>query len=79
LSPCGKHRKESPEVHLNLLLLSIVLLLAIGALAYFMRKPSNRNAGDRMPERGEPGAPNKPRGEPLNAAEVRRSEQTAKR
>ena len=65
--------------HLNLTLLTIVLLIAVGAFVYFMRKPSNRNAGDRMPERGEPGAPNKPRGEPLSAAEVRRSESAAKR
>ena len=64
---------------LNLTLLTIVLLLAIGAFAYFMRKPSNRNAGDRMPERGEPGAPDKPRGVPLTDAEVNRSEQAAKR
>ena len=64
--------------HLNLTLLTIVLLLAIGAFVYFMRKPSNRNAGERMPERGEPGAPDKPRGVPLTGAEVRRSENAAK-
>lgn len=64
--------------HLNLTLLTIVLLLAIGTFVYFMRKPSNRNAGERMPERGEPGAPNKPRGEPLTRDEVARSERTAK-
>ena len=43
-----------------------------------MRKPRNRNAGERMPERGEPGAPDKPRGVPLTAEEVRRSERTAR-
>ncbi len=64
--------------HLNLTLLTIVLLLAVGAFFYFMRKPSNRNAGERMPERGEPGAPDKPRGVPLSADEVRRSERTAR-
>ncbi len=64
--------------HLNLTLLTIVLLLAVGAFVYFMRKPSNRNAGERMPERGEPGAPDKPRGVPLSADEVRRSERTAR-
>ena len=64
---------------LNLTLLTIVLLLAVGVLVHFMRKRSNRNAGERMPERGEPGAPDKPRGVPLTADEVRRSESAAKR
>ena len=64
--------------HLNLTLLTIVLLIAVGAFLYFLRKPSNRNAGERMPERGEPGAPDKPRGTPLTADEVRRSENKAR-
>ncbi len=64
--------------HLNLTLLTIVLLIAVGAFAYFLRKPSNRNAGERMPERGEPGAPDKPRGVPLTVDEVRRSERTSR-
>ena len=64
--------------HLNLTLLTLGLLIAVAAFVYFMRKPSNRNAGERMPERGEPGAPDKPRGEPLTAAEVRRSENRAR-
>ncbi len=64
--------------HLNLTLLTIGLLIAIAAFVYFMRKPSNRNAGERMPERGEPGAPDKPRGVPLTEAEVRRSEKAAR-
>ena len=50
----------------------IVIVALIGAFVWFMRKPSNRNAGDRMPERGEPGAPDKPRGEPLTGAEARK-------
>ena len=50
----------------------IVIVALIGAFVWFMRKPSNRNAGDRMPERGEPGAPDKPRGEPLTNAEARK-------
>lgn len=63
---------------LNLVTLGIVLLVLIGAFVWFMRKPSNRNAGERLPERGEPGAPDKARGEPLSQAEVRRSENTAR-
>ncbi len=64
--------------HLNLTLLTIVLLIAVGAYVYFMRKQSNRDAGERMPERGEPGAPDKPRGAPLTADEGRRSARTAR-
>ena len=46
----------------------IVLVLLLGGYFFFIRKPSNRNAGDRMPERGEPGAPNVPRGTPIDPA-----------
>ena len=63
--------------HLNLTLLTLGLLIAVAAFAYFMRKPSNRNAGERMPERGEPGGIDKPRGVPLTQDEVRRSESRA--
>lgn len=44
----------------------IVLALLIFGYLKFVRKPSNRNAGDRMPERGEPGAPDAPRGTPID-------------
>ena len=70
---------ESALGNLNLTLLTIVLVLIGASLAYFMRKRSNRDAGERMPERGEPGAPDKPRGVPLTTNEVRRSEKTAQR
>ncbi len=43
----------------------IVILVILAALLWFLRKPSNRHSMDRAPERGEPGAPDKPRGEPL--------------
>lgn len=46
--------------------IGIVLALLIAGYVFFMRKSSNRNAGDRMPERGEPGAPNVPRGVPID-------------
>lgn len=49
----------------------IVLLVLIVAFAYFMRKKSNSQAGDRMPERGEPGAPDAKRGEPISSAHRR--------
>lgn len=57
--------------HLNLTLLSIVLILAIIAFAYYMRKPSHRHSMRGTPERGEPGAPDKPRGEPLTPREAK--------
>ena len=50
---------------LAMMTFALVFLAALGALLYFMRKPSNRNAMKHTPERGEPGAPDKPRGEPL--------------
>ncbi len=46
----------------------IVLALLIGGYLYFIRKPSNAKAGDRMPERGEPGAPDVQRGVPIDPA-----------
>jgi len=46
--------------------IGIVLALLIVGYLYFIRKPSNRNAGDNMPERGEPGAPDAPRGTPID-------------
>ncbi len=46
--------------------IGIVLVLLLGAYFFFIRKRSNREAGDRMPERGEPGAPNVPRGTPID-------------
>lgn len=61
-----------PVSALMFVTLGIVVLGLIAALVYFMRKPSNRNAGDRMPERGEPGAPDKPRGTPLASHETKR-------
>ena len=59
--------------------MGIVLALLIGGYLLFVRKRHNRNAGERMPERGEAGAPDKPRGVPLSRDEVQRSESTAKR
>lgn len=59
---------EHPVSALMFVTLGIVLLVLIGALVYFMRKKSNRNAGDRMPERGEPGAPDVPRGTPIDGS-----------
>lgn len=55
---------------LMMMTFGIVLLVAIGGLLYFLRKPSNRHSMDNQPERGEPGAPDKPRGEPLTAEEA---------
>lgn len=46
--------------------IGIVLVLLLGGYFFFIRKRSNRNAGDRMPERGEPGAPDAPRGTPID-------------
>lgn len=46
----------------------IVLVLLVGGYLAFIRKDKNRNAGDRMPERGEPGAPNVQRGVPIDAS-----------
>lgn len=57
---------------LNLMTLGLVLLVLIVAFVYYMRKPSHRNSMEGTPERGEPGAPNKPRGTPLNADEAKR-------
>jgi len=50
---------------LAMMTFGLVFLIAVGALLYFLRKPSNRHSMDHVPERGEPGAPDKPRGEPL--------------
>lgn len=57
--------------NLNLTLLSLVLVIAIIAFVYYMRKPSHRHSMRDTPERGEPGAPNKPRGEPLTPNEAK--------
>ncbi len=59
--------------HLNLTLLGIVLIIAIVAFVYYMRKPSHRHSMRDAPERGEPGAPDKPRGVPLSSDDVKRS------
>ena len=55
-----------PVSALMFVTLGIVLVLLIGGYLAFMRKPRNRHAGDRMPERGEPGAPDARRGTPIH-------------
>lgn len=55
-----------PVSALMFVTIGIVLVLLIGGYLYFIRKPSNRKAGDRMPERGEAGAPDVPRGVPID-------------
>ena len=55
-----------PVSALMFVTIGIVLVLLIGGYLAFIRKPKNRNAGDRMPERGEPGAPDVPRGTPID-------------
>lgn len=55
-----------PVSALMFVTIGIVLVLLIVAYLAFIRKPKNRKAGDRMPERGEPGAPNVPRGTPID-------------
>ncbi len=57
-----------PVSALMFVTIGIVLVLLIGGYITFIRKPSNRKAGDRMPERGEPGAPDVPRGTPIDPA-----------
>jgi hypothetical protein len=55
-----------PVSALMFVTIGIVLVLLIGGYLAFIRKPKNRHAGDRMPERGEPGAPDVPRGVPID-------------
>ncbi len=54
-----------PVYSLAFVTIGIVVVAILGALIWHLRKPSNRNSMDHVPERGEPGAPDKPRGEPL--------------
>ncbi len=54
-----------PVYSLAFVTFGIFILVILGALLWFLRKPSNRHSMDHTPERGEPGAPDKPRGEPL--------------
>lgn len=55
-----------PVSALMFVTIGIVLALLVGGYLAFIRKPKNRKAGDRMPERGEPGAPNVQRGVPID-------------
>ena len=55
-----------PVSALMFVTLGIVLFGLIAAFVYFMRKGSNRNSMENVPERGEPGAPDVPRGVPID-------------
>jgi len=60
-----------PVSALIMMTFGVVLFGLVAAFVYFMRKRSNRHSMDAAPERGEPGAPDKPRGVPLTPNEAK--------